>query len=127
MISRTNVLGTDHQSNHAKTSNLAVLRRWVPLGATFLGGVLHIAASLIAFALENRRHEREARRNGKRIAVSRMLDVLDHAIQDQELPPLIRNGRNPDARVLLALSRLLVDLPKDDLRVALWQKAKSSG
>ncbi|WP_442542626.1 hypothetical protein ACSBOX_11795 [Arthrobacter sp. KN11-1C] len=93
---------------------------WVPIVAAAIGGVMGIAASLIVYILEKRRNERAARHEAKRVAVSRMLDVLDEAIKVQVLPPLIRRWKNPDAALLLALSRLLLDLQKEDIPVALW-------
>lgn len=93
---------------------------WVPLIASAIGGILGIAASLTVYSLGKRRSEREARHEAKRVAVSRMLDVLDDAIKIQGFPPLIRHWRGADGAVMLALSRLLLDLPKDDLPVALW-------
>jgi hypothetical protein len=92
----------------------------VPLVASVIGGVLGIGASLLIFRLQGIRGAREARHEAKSVAVSRMLDVLDDAIKMQILPPVIRRFRNPDASVLLALSRLTLDLPEEDIPVALW-------
>lgn len=93
---------------------------WVPLVASMIGGVLGITASLVVFRLEQQRSAREARHDAKRVAVSRMLDVLDDAIKAQTLPPVLRRWRNPHAAVVLALSRLMLDLSKEDLAIALW-------
>jgi hypothetical protein len=41
-----------------------------------------------------------------------MLDVLDGALKAQVLPPIFRHWKNPDAALMLALSRLLLDLPE---------------
>jgi hypothetical protein len=93
---------------------------WVPIVAAAIGGVMGIAAALIVYILEKRRNEREARHDAKRVAVSRMLDVLDDAIKIQVLPPMVRRWKSPDASLLLALSRLLLDLADEDIPIASW-------
>lgn len=93
---------------------------WVPLAAAGLGGVLAIAASLTVYILEKHRSEREAQHAAKRLAVSRMIDVLEYAVRMQAQPPLVRRWKAPDATVLMALSHLLLDLPKEDLPMARW-------
>jgi hypothetical protein len=82
-----------------------------------IGGV---TGSFIAHRLEKKRREREALHEGKRVAVSRMLDVLDTAIRLQALPPFVRSWRSPNMAPLLALSRLTLDLTDEDLPISVW-------
>lgn len=93
---------------------------WVPIVASIIGGVIGAATAFGVFAVGERHRLVAARREAKRVAVSRMLDVLDHAIRVQALPPLVRRLRNADVVLALSLQRLMLDLPKEDLPVAAW-------
>lgn len=93
---------------------------WGSLLAALIGGLISAGIAFGVFFGEKRRDQKNARHEAKRLVVTRMLDVIDQAIQAQRLPPLIRLWRNPDVALILTLPRLMIDLPKEDLPVASW-------
>ncbi|MET3452222.1 hypothetical protein [Curtobacterium sp. 1544] len=90
-------------------------------GAVTLGvGVLAAGVAIGVYYAGERNRRKEARQELQRQMVVRMLDTIDDAIRAGLVPRMFRLSRTPELEVVMALPRLLLDLPTQDLPVALW-------
>jgi hypothetical protein len=90
-------------------------------GAVTLGvGVLAAVVAIGVYRAGERARRDEARHEQQRLMVARMLDTIDDSIRVGLVPRIFRPSRSPELELTMALPRLLMDLPKDDLAVAEW-------
>jgi len=93
-------------------------------GTTLLTAALSAFVAVGIYRRGERARGREAAREQQRLTVVRMLDTVDAAVRSRLGLAVFRGFRNPNVDTLLALPRLLVELPKDDLPVAEWSAAQ---
>ena len=89
-------------------------------GTTLFTAALSALVAVRIYRRGERVRGREAAREQQRLTVVRMLDTVDSAVRSRSSPALFRRFRNANVDTLLALPRLLVELPNDDLAVATW-------
>lgn len=73
---------------------------------------------------ERKRRAQAARAENERVMVLHMLDTIDGAIRTRATPSLFRPFRDPNVDLVLALPRLLLELPREDFPVATWAAAQ---
>ena len=73
---------------------------------------------------QRKQHAEDARAENERMMVLHMLETIDDAIRKRATPSLFRPFRNPNVDLLLALPRLLLELPRQDWPVATWAAAQ---
>lgn len=89
-------------------------------GATLLTAATSAVVAVTIYRRGERGRARDAAREQQRLNVVRMLDTMDSAVRSRLSLPLVRGLRDLNTDVLLALPRLLIELPKVDLPVATW-------
>jgi hypothetical protein len=89
-------------------------------GTTLFTAALSALVAVRIYRRGERVHGREAAREQQRLTVVRMLDTVGAAVRTRSSPALFRRFQNANVDTLLALPRLLVELPNDDLAVATW-------
>lgn len=87
---------------------------------TLVVGFLAAFVAIWVYRAGDRQRREEAATEQRRLTVIRMLDTIDRAIQWRSAPSVVRFWRNPVVDLTLALPRLLLELPRDDLPVAQW-------
>lgn len=87
-------------------------------------GVLAAAVALWVHHAAEKSRRRDAEVDQQRLMVTRMLDTIDRAIQTRITPAIFRPWRDPTVDLMLALPRLLLELPIEDLAVAQWAGAQ---
>jgi hypothetical protein len=93
-------------------------------GTTLFTAALSALMAVRIYRRGERARGREAAREQQRLTVVRMLDNVDCAVRSRLTPALFRRFQNANVDTLLALPRLLVELPNDDLAVATWSAAR---
>lgn len=95
--------------------------------SALIGGAVTLAVGFLAafvaiwvYRAGDRARREEAATEQRRLTVMRMLDTIDRAIQWRSAPSVVRFWRNPVVDLTLALPRLLLELPREDLPVAQW-------
>lgn len=83
-------------------------------------GILAAVVAVLVHQAGERSRRREALAEQQRQAVVRMLDTIDEAIRAGLIPRIFRPSRSPELELTMALPRLLMDLPRQDLPVATW-------
>lgn len=89
-------------------------------GTTLVTAAASAVVAVTIYRRGERGRARDAAREQQRVTVVRMLDTMDSAVRGRLSLPLVRGIRDPNTDVLLALPRLLVELPEADLPVATW-------
>lgn len=93
-------------------------------GTTLATAALSALVAVGIYRRGERARGREAAREQQRLTVVRMLDTVDSAVRSRLGLAVFRGFRGANVDTLLALPRLLVELPKDDLAVAEWSAAQ---
>lgn len=83
-------------------------------------GFLAAFVAIWVYRVGERARREEAATEKRRLTVIRMLDTIDRAIRWRSAPSVVRFWRNPVVDLTLALPRLLLELPGEDLPVAQW-------
>ncbi|MFJ3394917.1 hypothetical protein [Leifsonia aquatica] len=95
--------------------------------SALIGGAVTLAVGFLAafvaiwvYRAGDKARREESATEQRRLTVIRMLDTIDRAIRWRSAPSVVRFWRSPVVDLTLALPRLLLELPGEDVAVAEW-------
>jgi hypothetical protein len=92
--------------------------------ATLTTAIVSATVALTIYRRGERTQRVEGQREQQRQSLVRMLDTVDAAVRSRLALSLVRGLRNPNTDLLLAVPKLLIEMPAKDLPVATWTAAQ---